>query len=202
MPWWLPNGSSFRSASVGAILTGEGDTRRLPVSIRHNREEICGKCWSFISKLTKFSLSEREGWDVCWLQGKRIHPWISSLPFLFIFFQGSSIIDDSAYLAKEFSEHKIHFNSNFCLLNKLLFFPSYIWSQNHRTTKQISLISLWTFLLTSFYFSKRINVSLHDCSFPDRRGRELFLKLLKSEALALYKSIPTGYQDCVWKHMW
>lgn len=122
--------------------------------------------------------------------------------YFFFFFQRSCIIDAAAYLAKEFSKRKIHFNSYFCPLNKLLFFPSYIWSQNHRTTKQISLISLWTFLLTSFYFSKRINVLLHDCSFPDRRGRELFLKLLKSEALALYKSIPTGYQDCVWKHMW
>lgn len=132
---------------------------------------------------------------------KSIHGYLACL-LIYIFFQGFCIIDDSAYLAKKFSERKICCNTNFCLLNKLLFFPSYIWSQYHRTTKQISLISLWTFLLTFFYFSKRINVLLHDCSFPDRRGRELFLKLLKSEALALYKSIPTGYQDCVWKHMW
>lgn len=130
-----------------------------------------------------------------------IHGYLVCLFYLY-FFPGVLYNWWHCLFGKGIFRAQIHFNSNFCPLNKLLFFPSYIWSQNHRTTKQISLISLWTFLLTSFYFSKRINVLLHDCSFPDRRGRELFLKLLKSEALALYKSIPTGYQDCVWKHMW
>jgi hypothetical protein len=40
-----------------------------------------------------------------------------------------------------------------------------------------------------------------DCSLSDGRNRELFLKLLKSEAMAFYKNSPAGYRDCVAKHV-
>lgn len=72
---WQPHPSQHQWE---LLSLGEDDIRRLPLSIHHNREEICGNFWSFISKLMSFSLSESEGWVVCWLQGKKIHPWISS----------------------------------------------------------------------------------------------------------------------------
>lgn len=38
-------------------------------------------------------------------------------------------------------------------------------------------------------------------ALSDWRSRELFLKRLKSEAMAFYKSSPTGHRDCVAKHV-
>lgn len=61
-------------------------------------------------------------------------------------------------------------------------------SQDHQTNRANFTVNFPFDILLFFKANKCVITRL--CFFPHRRVRELFLKLLQSEALALYKSHP------------
>lgn len=86
------------------------------------------------------------------------------------------------------------FNSNFCLLNNLASIPTDASNdKNHRITKQAANFTV-NFLPNLLIFKANKSVITRLLPPPSfsihRRERELFLKLLQSETLALYKSHP------------
>lgn len=94
-----------------------------------------------------------------------------------------------------FLSNNKHFNSNFCLLNNLASIPTAASNdKNHRITKRAANSTV-NFLSNLLIFKANKSVITRLLSPPTpfsihRKERELFLKLLQSETLALYKSHP------------
>lgn len=108
-------------------------------------------------------------------------------------FNTACIITNSFCLDTFLSNNK-HFNSNFCLLNNLASIPTAASNdKNHRITKQAANSTV-NFLSNLLIFKANKSVITRLLPHPSfsihRRERELFLKLLQSETLALYKSHP------------